>query len=149
VPSLLLALGYLLEILVFERTQLRSPSSTSGGQSVSPKTVKGVPPPLSARRTLVCPHTQSLLWRLIAQHLASLSTLLIPLLNSLQGATYSRQVERCVEGARAYILKIRKVFGEVVGLYAEQYTFVQGWWDERWIKEAAAEIGGWCEVLGA
>ena len=140
IPSVLLALGYILEILVFERQALKSPSS-----SIPSK----VPPPLSIRRTLLCPHTQAVLWRLVAQHLASLSTLLLPLLEALQSATYSRQVENAMEGARAYILKIRKVFGEVAGLYAEQYAFVEGLWDKRWLKAAAGEIGRWCQVLGA
>jgi hypothetical protein len=54
-----------------------------------------------------------------------------------------------MDGARAYILKIRKVFGEVVALYGEQYTFLTGWWEEKWVKVAAREIGRWCEVLGA
>lgn len=43
--------------------------------------------------------------------------------------------------------KMKKVFGEVAGMYVDRYGFVRSWWDETWIKSAAGEVGRWGDLF--
>lgn len=53
-----------------------------------------------------------------------------------------------VEMIKTYVDKMRKVFGEVAGMYMEGYSFVSGWWDEAGMRGSAKEVGRWGELVG-
>ncbi|WVR09614.1 hypothetical protein IAU60_006686 [Kwoniella sp. DSM 27419] len=139
--SLLTPLAIVLEVLVDERSSLRNQytddplpilrdgrtfrlSSESGGQS-------------------------QLDWRTVRWYIMALGDALHKLLPWFQrGAAPSHAVRDLLKTVRAYVSKIRKVFGQVAGLYVDQYAFTKGWWDESDMKQAAKEVGRWKEMFG-
>ncbi|WVQ79003.1 hypothetical protein IAT38_001095 [Cryptococcus sp. DSM 104549] len=58
-------------------------------------------------------------------------------------------VEELTKSVRAYVGKMKKVFGEVAAMYVDGYGFVRGWWDESPMKGAAGEVGRWGDLFDA
>ncbi|WWC64812.1 uncharacterized protein I303_107426 [Kwoniella dejecticola CBS 10117] len=55
--------------------------------------------------------------------------------------------EDLIRSLKVYIGKMKKVFGEIAGLYVDKYSFVRGFWDEGGMKLAAGEVGRWAEMF--
>lgn len=89
-------------------------------------------------------------WRVVKTYVLAVGGVLRSLLSYLRGNTEGKtEVEEAMRQVRQYVSKMKKVFGEVAGMYVEGYGFVRGWWDEGGMKAAAGEVGRWGDVFDA
>lgn len=89
-------------------------------------------------------------WKIAQSYILAFGALLdsiLPFLQDPLSSSDKRKVEELVKSARQYVAKMKKVFGEVAGMYVDSYGFVRGWWDESWIKSAAGEVGRWGDLF--
>lgn len=89
-------------------------------------------------------------WKIAQSYILAFGALLNSILPFLQNSSSSldkRQVEELVKSARQYVAKMKKVFGDVAGMYEDRYGFVRGWWDESSMKSAAKEVGRWGDLF--
>lgn len=89
-------------------------------------------------------------WKIAQSYILVFGALLdfiLPFLQDPLSSSDKRKVEGLVKSARQYVAKMKKVFGEVAGMYVDSYGFVRGWWDESWIKSAAGEVGRWGDLF--
>ncbi|WVW86386.1 hypothetical protein I302_108432 [Kwoniella bestiolae CBS 10118] len=147
--NLLIPLSVILEALVNERTILKS-SSEEGVVSKLPTLSEGI--------SLTLPSGE-VDWNILHWYITSFGQLLngiSPFLSALQYAATSGAVSEEERGmlddlmrsVKVYVSKMKKVFGEIAGLYVDRYSFVRGWWDEGGMKDSAGEVGRWGEMFG-
>lgn len=89
-------------------------------------------------------------WKIAQPYILALGTLLdfiLPFLQNSSSSLDKREVEELVKSARQYVAKMKKVFGDVAGMYEDRYGFVRGWWDESSIKSPAKEVGRWGDLF--
>lgn len=86
-------------------------------------------------------------WSAFHIYLSSFGPVLRQMLTLILSSEVSEGALDLVEMVKAYISKIRKVFGEVAGMYMDKYSFVGGWWDENGMRGGAREVGGWGEMV--
>ncbi|GFZ51041.1 hypothetical protein JCM24511_08799 [Saitozyma sp. JCM 24511] len=139
--TLLAPLSLILEALVTERCVLRSLPTPSL-------------PPLRDGTTFQL-STQyedgesggELDWQVIRSYVLAVGRILDELLPYLRDSYDRDQVRETTETVRMYVGKMKKVFGEVAGMYVDGYGFLRGWWDEGGMKGAAAEVGRWGDLF--
>ncbi|WVQ94898.1 hypothetical protein IAU59_001984 [Kwoniella sp. CBS 9459] len=92
-------------------------------------------------------------WIIVKWYILSLGRIIDDLLPYLREQPSSAQeeevVEELVKSVRAYVGKMKKVFGEVAAMYVDQYSFMRGLWDEGDMKGAAGEVGRWGDLFDA
>ncbi|OCF34248.1 hypothetical protein I316_04201 [Kwoniella heveanensis BCC8398] len=92
-------------------------------------------------------------WTTIKWYILSLGRIIDDLLPYLREKPSSAQeeevVEELIKSVRAYVGKMKKVFGEVASGYVDQYSFMRGLWDEGEMKGAAGEVGRWGDLFDA
>jgi hypothetical protein len=147
VPSdLLMPLSIILEVLVLERSLLRS------GTTTIPLDILTLPP-LASGKSLQLPECQgsSIDWSSLKIYIWSLGSIIDAILPYLQNHTawQKKAVEDLTRGIRLYVGKIKKLFGEVARGYVDGYGFVKGWWDEKGMKGCAGEVGRWGDLFDA
>lgn len=137
-PSILLTpLAIVLEALVTERAILRDSPAT--------------PPALPVLRdgSSLQLEDGELDWRSTEKYILVVGHYLSTILPFLQQHEDKEAVHKLVQSLRTYVGKMKKVFGEVAGMYVEGYGFVRGWWDESGMKGAAGEVGVWGDHFDA
>ncbi|KAI9633804.1 uncharacterized protein MKK02DRAFT_28570 [Dioszegia hungarica] len=137
-PTLLAGLAFILEALVSER-QILSSSSTSHPAS---------PLPLLRNRTAIQSKSRDLDWAATHAYLLSFGRVLEGLMGMIMATEVCEATLGLVEMIKTHVDKMRKVFGEVAGMYMEGYSFVSGWWDEAGMRGSAKEVGRWGELVG-
>jgi hypothetical protein len=86
-------------------------------------------------------------WQVICSYVLAVGRILDELLPYLRDSYDRDQVKETTETVRMYVGKMKKVFGEVAGMYVDGYGFLRGWWDEGGMKGAAAEVGRWGDLF--
>ncbi|ODN95293.1 hypothetical protein L198_04684 [Cryptococcus wingfieldii CBS 7118] len=137
--SLLAPMAIILEALVWERETLKGQE----GKKTLPVLRDG-----SLLQTMRDNTPQELDWRVVNTYIHTFGTLLSSLLPYLQSPHPSDQISELTKSARQYVGKLKKVFGEVAGMYVDGYGFVRGMWDEGAMKGAAGEVGRWGDLFG-
>lgn len=138
--SLLIPLAIIVEALATERDVFRGLST-------------GIPPELPALRDGSTLQEQNgsgeLDWSITRKYVVAISTLIESLLPFITRSADGPKVEEMKKSIRVYVGKTKKVFGEVASVYMDRYGFMKGWWDDRGMKGAAAEVGRWGEMFDA
>ncbi|WVF67299.1 hypothetical protein IAT40_002050 [Kwoniella sp. CBS 6097] len=92
-------------------------------------------------------------WTTVKWYILSLGRIiddLLPYLREQPSSTEEEEViEELVKSVRAYVGKMKKVFGEVASMYGDQYSFMRGLWDDGEMKGAAGEVGRWGDLFDA
>ena len=137
--SLLIPLAITLEALVVERSVLRDdyPSDT-------PR----LPASRDGSALQMVNGEGELDWDVVKKYILALGGILDDIMPFLRNAG-SKQVEGLTKNLRMYVGKMKKVFGEIAGMYVEGYSFMRGWWDEDGMKGAAGEVGRWGDLFDA
>jgi hypothetical protein len=139
--TLLAPLSLILEALVTERSVLRSVPAP-----LLPPLRNGSNFQLSTPDE-DCESGGELDWQVIRSYVLAVGRILDELLPYLRDSDDRDQVKETTETVRMYVGKMKKVFGEVAGMYVDGYGFLRGWWDEGGMKGAAAEVGRWGDLF--
>lgn len=137
----LIPMAIVLEILVWEREMLKG----NKAKTTLPVLRDGSQLQVSGKDG-----QEEVDWKIAQSYILAFGALLDSLLPCLQDPSSSsdkRKVEELIKSARQDVAKMKKVFGEVAGMYVDRYGFVRGWWDETWIKSAAGEVGRWGDLF--
>ena len=140
-PATLIApLAIILEALVVEREILKDTHTSSAPRL----------PALRDGSTLQLANEEGELdWRATKAYILAFGAILRGILAYLDHHQHSGPVEELMKTVKVYVGKMKKVFGEIAGMYVDGYGFVKGWWDEAGMKGAAAEVGRWGEIFEA
>ncbi|WRT70020.1 uncharacterized protein IL334_007013 [Kwoniella shivajii] len=154
--SILTPMSIILEALVIERTILQSQSQDQDQNQEEDCCI--IQLPLLINATSFHLEQGELDWSIMRWYILTLGQLLNNLLPFLQEielkeSGLSKQDEEMIndlmKSIRAYVGKMKKVFGEIAGLYVDNYSFIRGFWSEEGMKDGAQEVGRWGDWFDA
>ena len=88
-------------------------------------------------------------WRVTKTYILALGMIMNAVLPLLQSHKSQSAVDELSKTVRVYVVKMKKIFGEIAGMTIDGYGFMKGWWDESGMKGAAGEVGRWGDLFGA
>lgn len=88
-------------------------------------------------------------WRVTKAYILAFGSLLSSILPLLVNNAERGKVEELMKMVTVYVGKMKKVFGEIAGMYVDGYGFLKGWWDDGGMKGAAGEVGKWGDLFDA
>ncbi|KAK8853411.1 hypothetical protein IAR55_004117 [Kwoniella newhampshirensis] len=140
--SLIIPTAIILEALVCEREVLKGPSENS---TTLPTLRDG------SRLQLV---DGELDWKVVRSYILAIGITIDSILPILRDHPSTNEededtIRDLTKSIRAYVGKMKKVFGEVAAMYMDQYGFMRGWWDQSGMRSAAGEIGRWGDLFDA
>ena len=88
-------------------------------------------------------------WRVTKTYVLAMGMIMGSVLPLLQSHKSQSAVEELSKTVRVYVVKMKKIFGEIAGMFMDGYGFMRGWWDESGMKGAAGEVGRWGDLFDA
>lgn len=138
--TLLTPLAIILEALVLEREVLKGSHTSS-----TPRL-----PPLrdGSSFQLLYGHGE-LDWRVTQAYILAVGMVLDTIGSLLRKNGDQVKVGELKKTMKMYVGKMRKVLGDIAGMYVDGYGFVRDCWDEEGMKGGAGEVGRWGEMYDA